>query len=502
MSSQSADDSRLSQSTARCCRCITNPCIACSCVKHDRRCTSCRFGERCPNRGHAQQASDSSDLADYVADLKRGGRVLPRIPKSARIAVADSLAQRITAVVSDGTPEAWKGLLNFAYAVLRAPEPSGRKTRNKSRAPKKSLASEIKQNVVTFEENVTARLVLSRQTTYSTSNSAASNDLSRRVSSKLADGDVRGALRVLTSDDSFANPTSEVVENIQDKHPEPPSDLRDLQPPAEESVPLIATEADVRRAISSFPPSSSAGLDGIRPAHLRSLVGRTVAEAGARLLTALTALTNLAISGQIPDFAVQAFYGASLIALRKKGGGLRPIAIGSVFRRIAAKIAVSNVSAAIGAELRPAQLGVATRNGCEAAVHAVRAYITDAARSSQPTVIIKLDVSNAFNSVRRDVMLETARARLTSIYPLVWQAYSRASPLYIGGSKIWSRSGIQQGDPLSSLLFSLAIDDVCNVASTDINVWYLDDGTVGGPPEQVASATLRIKNRLGREDSS
>ena len=237
MSSLSADDSCLSQSTARCCRCITNPCIACSCVKHNRRCTSCRFGERCPNRGHAQQASDSSDLADYVPDLKRGGRVLPRIPKSARIAVADSLAQRITAVLSDGTPEAWKVLLNFAYAVLRVPESSGRKTRNKSRTPKKSLASEIKQNVVTFEENVTARLMLSRHTTYSTTYSAASKDHSRLVSSKLADGDVRGALRVLTSDDSFANPTSEVIENIHDKHPEPPSDLRDLQPPAEESVP-------------------------------------------------------------------------------------------------------------------------------------------------------------------------------------------------------------------------------------------------------------------------
>ena len=227
---------------------------------------------------------------------------------------------------------------------------------------------------------------------------------------------MRGALRALTSDDSFASPSSEVVEQITDKHPESPSDLRDIQPPAEDTVTLIATEADVLRAITSFPPSSSAGLDGIRPAHLRSLVARPVAEAGARLLTALTALTNLALSGQIPDFAVQAFYGASLIALRKQGG-LRPIAIGSVFRRVAAKVAVGSVSARIGAELRPAQLGVATRNGCEAAVHAVRAYAADAARTSEPTVIVKLDVSNAFNSVRRDSMLETVRTRLPSIYP-------------------------------------------------------------------------------------
>ncbi|KAF0312080.1 Longitudinals lacking protein-like [Amphibalanus amphitrite] len=128
-------------------------------------------------------------------------------------------------------------------------------------------------------------------------------------------------------------------------------------------APLLASEADVMKAINSFPPSSSAGLDGIRPAHLRSLLTKHTAEAGARLLTALTALTNLALSGRLPECVVPAFFGASLIALRKKDGGLRPIAVGSVYRRIAGKVAAAAVSGAIGARLRPIQLGVATRNG-------------------------------------------------------------------------------------------------------------------------------------------
>ncbi|KAF0294133.1 hypothetical protein FJT64_008171 [Amphibalanus amphitrite] len=95
-------------------------------------------------------------------------------------------------------------------------------------------------------------------------------------------------------------------------------------------APLVASEADVMKAINSFPPSSSAGLDGIRPAHLRSLLTKHTAEAGARLLTALTALTNLALSGRLPECVVPAFFGASLIALRKKDGGLRPIAVGNI----------------------------------------------------------------------------------------------------------------------------------------------------------------------------
>ena len=70
--------------------------------------------------------------------------------------------------------------------------------------------------------------------------------------------------------------------------------------------------------------------------------------------------------------------------------------------------------------------------------------------------------------------------------PAEGQAYSAASPLYIGNSKIWSRTGIQQG-PLSSLLCSPATDSHSSETSTDINVWYHDDDTIGRPLEQVGS---------------
>ena len=96
-------------------------------------------------------------------------------------------------------------------------------------------------------------------------------------------------------------------------------------------------------------------------------------------------------------------------------------------------------------------------------------------------------------------MLETVRIRLPSIYPLLWQAYCSDSPLDIGDSKIWSRTGIQQGDPLSSLLFSLAINSVSKGITTDINIWYLDDATIGGPVEEVTKNIQRIKSQLGEK---
>ena len=170
----------------------------------------------------------------------------------------------------------------------------------------------------------------------------------RRMASKPADRDTRGVLRALTSDDLFASPMEEVIATMQEKHPRPPADLHDITPPDDDSLPLVATEADVMKAINSFPPSSSAGLDGIRPAHLRSLLTKHTAEAGTRLLTALTALTNLALSGRLPKCSTSAFYGASLIALRKKDGGLRPIAVGSAYHRITPKVATKAVSEQVG----------------------------------------------------------------------------------------------------------------------------------------------------------
>ena len=47
-------------------------------------------------------------------------------------------------------------------------------------------------------------------------------------------------------------------------------------------------------------------------------MSKTTAEAGARLLTALTTLTNMALGGHLPEFALPVFFGASLIAMQNK----------------------------------------------------------------------------------------------------------------------------------------------------------------------------------------
>ena len=61
--------------------------------------------------------------------------------------------------------------------------------------------------------------------------------------------------------------------------------------------------------------------------------------------------------------------------------------------------------------LAPRQLGYGTSLGCEAAVHAARCYV-ESTSSVSNKLMLKLDFKNAFNSLRRDKMLQLMGERL------------------------------------------------------------------------------------------
>ena len=58
------------------------------------------------------------------------------------------------------------------------------------------------------------------------------------------------------------------------------------------------------------------------------------------------------------------------LALQKKDGGIRPIAVGYTLRRLTAKCANSFVIKRRSEELQPTQIGVDVSGGAEAVVHA------------------------------------------------------------------------------------------------------------------------------------
>ena len=72
-------------------------------------------------------------------------------------------------------------------------------------------------------------------------------------------------------------------------------------------------------------------------------------------------------------------------------------------------------------------------------------------------------------------------------------SYSAPTPLSFGDTVITSARGVQQGDPIGPLAFALAIDPIIQVVNSPLNVWYLDDGCLGGSAEMVAQDLSRLR---------
>ncbi|XP_061723449.1 uncharacterized protein LOC133529685 [Cydia pomonella] len=99
--------------------------------------------------------------------------------------------------------------------------------------------------------------------------------------------------------------------------------------------------------------------------------------------------------------------------------------------------------------------------------------------------LVKIDLKNAFNCVERDSILKEVLELAPPLYPYLYQCYSDATNLYFKENIVLSQIGAQQGDPLGPLLFCLAIHKSITTLNSPLNVWYLDDGVIGGRPETI-----------------
>ena len=93
------------------------------------------------------------------------------------------------------------------------------------------------------------------------------------------------------------------------------------------------------------------------------------------------------------------------------------------------------------------------------------------------------------------------RRHLPGLSAWMESCYSGQPLLHLGQDIIHSCCGVQQGDPLGPLGFALTLHPIierirAEVPSLALNAWYLDDGTLVGPPG-VLSAALHIVESEG-----
>ena len=370
----------------------------------------------------------------------------------------------------------WSDLLNFGSAVLQVPARTG-KGHNLSSLIRKRVAN--LGNGVPSEQDV--RSVPKKSLSKSSSRASA-------VRAKMEDGNISAAVRILCSEESLAVSNLDTLNKLKEKHPPASSSTCPIPLPGSvDTQPLQVTEQEVLKAVRSFPAGSAGGPDGFRPQHLLELV--TCQESASNFLPALTAFVNLLLRGVCPPEVQPVLFGGNLIVLEKKSGGIRPIAVGYTWRRLAAKCANSYAVSTLSSYLSPIQLGAGIPGGCEAAVHATRRFV-----ESMPAdhFVVKLDFTNAFNCLNRSRMFSEVFERIPELYRFCHLSYSCPSNLRFGEWSIESQEGVQQGDPLGPMLFCLTIHPLLSSLSSILTEGFLDDITLGGKEASISSDVQAI----------
>ena len=215
----------------------------------------------------------------------------------------------------------------------------------------------------------------------------------------------------------------------------------------------------------------------------------------------MTRFGNLLLSGKGPPQLAPWLCRAPLTALRKRNRGIRPIAVGETLRRLLSSCATDHISKTAANWFHPLRFGIATRNGTEAVVHAVRKVMQHHGSNSEYGSL-SVDLTNAFNLASRNVFLKGVKDHFPSL--LAWTSYcygGEAPFLWSGEDSIRSVRGVQQGDPLGSLLFASALQSIAadlrkrlqeSENSTDspllLSMSYLDDGYIIAKHHQLREA--------------
>ena len=309
----------------------------------------------------------------------------------------------------------------------------------------------------------------------------------------------------------LAPPTAETVEALHALHPPANGTVEVMAAPSGEEVeapvPIEVQREHFEAAVASLPRGSAPGPSQLRYEHLRVVHSC----GGGDLL--FQVVRQLAV-GTLPEEARPWFGAARLVALLKDRdddtgepippplGGVRPIACGEILRKLVAKAICQQEASRFRAHLCPdavagevaavTQVGVAVPGGADRVVHQTRALM----ELHPDWVVVKVDAKNAFNTLSRRAMLSAVRRHFPSLAPFVDLCYEHDTPLFFrrerGHTRLESREGTHQGDPLGCLLLSLPLHDVLraiHVGHPEVVITaYIDDVFLVGPRVEVAAA--------------
>ena len=195
------------------------------------------------------QASDiftdnSNQAQAWFQDMIQYGPVVKRIPKASRIPAGKGFTEVLKSVTTENNKDAWEKFVRFPRSCFQKPKRAGTKKLN--------LPSNINKRLESFKNN---SLVVSKPPTPKTS---LDPDLvlKKAVTAKIQMFDIKGAVRIASSNDVILKPSPEVKKRLQEKQPAPKHSPEDIPDPKDVTDCVVCTKEDVRKGIQSFPNGS------------------------------------------------------------------------------------------------------------------------------------------------------------------------------------------------------------------------------------------------------
>ena len=412
------------------------------------------------------------------------------IHHKARPAFARVQSDVLKSICYENSEEAWLRLFMLSKCVLRASRRGGRHCKHPSIEQLCSLWSQGGSGIIWNRINKRPVIPPQKQNCQvdiSKKNISLAIGLSR-------EGLLGKACQALVSPGVAPN-TPEVWDLLQQKHRRSPHP----SPPISSSPPVnhvLPHDFNILSVLHSFPKGTACGPSGLRIQHL---LDAAQVHLPTPICSSLRGVVDILASGRAPVSVSKFLVGGSLTALVKNKEGrpldIRPIVVGEALRRVTGKCLCIITKPKASDFFTPFQYGVACPAGAEKVIPGVRSCIQE----HYNFTVCKVNMSNAFNLLSRQALLEECAVHFSELLPWVGWCYGFHPTLWHPLGQLSSETGVQQRDPLGPLLFSLvlhklmlSIAQVKDCLSLLSNRWYLDDFVLSGHSQAVTRAVNLI----------